>query len=174
MTAAALAPSALLVAVLVLQAVLPARRMVIVILGAALACLVSTLSGHGTTAEILRELPWDVLVILVTLGLMSEVLVETRVFARVAVWLAERSQGDPRRLLPWLAIGMWAVSGLVNNLTALLLVLPTVHILLALMGVHQRYVSWPLSPLRPTGRPSPGEARPSTSRRSSSRSANSR
>lgn len=144
MTAAALAPSALLVAVLVLQAVLPARRMVIVILGAALACLVSTLSGHGTTAEILRELPWDVLVILVTLGLMSEVFVETRVFARVAVWLAERSQGDPRRLLPWLAIGMWAVSGLVNNLTALLLVLPTVHILLALMGVHQRYVSWTL------------------------------
>lgn len=144
MSAASIAPAALLVAVLVAQAMLPARRMVVVILGAALACLVSTVAGHATTSELLGELPWDVLVILVTLGLLSEVFVETRVFARLAVWLAERSQGDPRKLLPWLAVGMWAVSGLVNNLTALLLVLPIVHILLSLMGVHQRYVSWTL------------------------------
>lgn len=144
MSLAALAPALLLVAVLTLQALLPARRILIVTTGAGLACLLTTATGVATTGEILAELPWDVIVILVALGLLSEVFVETRVFARLAVTLAERSAGDPRRLLPWLAIGMWAVSGVVNNLTALLLVLPIVHILLSLMGVHQRYVSWTL------------------------------
>ncbi|MCB9620709.1 MAG: permease, partial [Sandaracinus sp.] len=118
--------------------------MIVVGAGAALACLLATATGIGTTAEVLAEVPWDVLVILVTLGLLSEVFVHTRVFSRLAVALSERSAGDPRRLLPWLAIGMWAVSGLVNNLTALLLVLPVVHILLSLMGVTQRYASWTL------------------------------
>ncbi len=144
MTLTGLAPALLLVAVLVLQALVPSRRMVIVMIGAALSCLLATATGVATTASILAELPWDVIVILVALGLLSEVFVETRIFARLAVWLAERSAGNPRRLLPWLAFGMWAVSGVVNNLTALLLVLPIVHILLSLMGVHQRYVSWTL------------------------------
>ncbi|MEZ4250047.1 MAG: SLC13 family permease [Polyangiales bacterium] len=140
----ALAPALLLVVVLVVQAAWPSRRMIVVGAGAALACLLATATGIGTTAEVLAEVPWDVLVILVTLGLLSEVFVHTRVFSRLAVALSERSAGDPRRLLPWLAIGMWAVSGLVNNLTALLLVLPVVHILLSLMGVTQRYASWTL------------------------------
>jgi Na+/H+ antiporter NhaD/arsenite permease-like protein len=39
---------------------------------------------------------------------------------------------------------MYLVSGLVNNLTALLLVLPVLLILLKLMGVGQRQLSWTL------------------------------
>lgn len=61
----------------------------------------------------LAEVPWDVLVILVTLGLLSEVFVHTRVFSRLAVALSERSAGDPRRLLPWLAIDPYQLDGLV-------------------------------------------------------------
>jgi Na+/H+ antiporter NhaD/arsenite permease-like protein len=132
----------LLLLVLGLQAVYPWRRMVIVIFGAALACLLATATGTATTREILEDVPWDVLVILIALGWISEVFVTARVFPRLAVSVARFSGGDPRWLLPVIVGVMWGVSGLVNNVTALLLILPIVHILLSLMGVDQRYVRW--------------------------------
>ncbi len=52
-----------------------------------------------------------------------------------------------RRLLLLFATGMYLVSGLVNNLTALLLVLPVLLRLLRLLGVDQRFASWTLGAL---------------------------
>ena len=45
------------------------------------------------------------------------------------------------------AVAMYGVSGIVNNLTALLLVLPVLHVLLRLSAPSQRYVSWTLGAL---------------------------
>lgn len=87
------------------------------------------------------------LIILVGLGLLSELLVTSRLFGLLALWSTEASRANPRRLLVYFAIGMYLVSGLVNNLTALLLVLPVLLILLKLMGVGQRFVSWLLGTL---------------------------
>lgn len=86
----------------------------------------------------------DVLILLVGLGLLSELLVESRLFGILAVRAARLSQARPSLVLCFFVVAMYLVSGLVNNLTALMLVLPVLHILLKLMGVHQRYLSWTL------------------------------
>lgn len=132
----------LLLVTLLAQAVLPSVRVLIVLCGAALSCLLVTLLGLGTTPQIMAELPWDVLIILVGLGLLSELFVSSRLFGILAVRAARWSQARPRRVLIYFAVGMYLVSSIVNNLTALVLVLPVLHILLKLMGVHQRYTSW--------------------------------
>ncbi len=137
----------LLLCTLLLQAALPSLRVLIVVSGAALSCLVVTLLGLGTTRQIMAELPWDVLIILVGLGLLSEVFVSSRLFGILAVKASRWSHAQPRRLLAYFAVGMYLVSGLVNNLTALVLVLPVLHILLKLLGFHQRYVAWTLGVL---------------------------
>lgn len=141
MTLQVLLPS-LLVATLALQALAPDRRLVIVLTGAALACLASAALGGPAPREVLGHVPWDVLVILVALAALSGALAEARLFQRIAVAIARASRGDPRRLLVVVACTMFAVSGLVNNLTALLLVLPVVLVLLRLMAPTQRYVGW--------------------------------
>ena len=135
---------ALLVATLVAQAALPAFRLLLVTGGAALCCLVATLTGTAATSTLFAEVPWDVIIMLVGLGLLSEVFVATRIFGVLAVASARRSQGRPRTLIALFAVVMYATSGLVNNLTALLLVLPVLLILLKLMAVSQRYVAWTL------------------------------
>lgn len=142
-----LALTLVLLGALLLQAVLPRLRLLIVTTAAGLSCLVSSLLGTATAPELLAEVPWDVLVILIGLGLLSEVLVASRLFGLLAVWSAEASRASPRRVLIYFSIGMYAVSGLVNNLTALLLVLPVLLILLKLMGVDQRLASWTLGVL---------------------------
>lgn len=147
MSASQLALSTILLVALLLQALLPGLRVVLVVAAAALSCLTATALGVGTTRQILAELPWDVLIILVGLGLLSEVFVQARLFGLLAVRAARWSGARPVRLLVYFALAMYGVSGLVNNLTALVLVLPILLILLKLMGAPQRYVSWTLGVL---------------------------
>jgi Na+/H+ antiporter NhaD/arsenite permease-like protein len=137
----------LLLLTLIAQAALPSLRVLIVTSGAALSCLAVSLLGTGTTRQVMSEVPWEVLIILVGLGLLSELFVSSQLFGILAVRAARWSRARPKRLLVYFAVGMYLVSGLVNNLTALVLVLPVLLILLKLMGVHQRYVSWTLGVL---------------------------
>jgi Na+/H+ antiporter NhaD/arsenite permease-like protein len=139
--------SALLLVAILLQALVPSRRVLVVTAAAGLACLTSTLLGIATTAELLRDVPWDVLVILVTLGLLSQVFAASRLFDRLAVGATRLSRADPRWIVIVFAVAMYVVSGVVNNLTALVLVLPVLHVLLRLTGTRQRYVSWTLGVL---------------------------
>lgn len=136
--------SVVLLLTLLIQAILPAYRVLVVCSGAGLACLAATLLGVAPTSRILAEVPWDVLIILVTLGLVSQLFAASRVFDRLAVVATRISRADPNRLMIAFAIVMYVVSGIVNNLTALVLVLPVLHVLLRLGGTKQRYVSWTL------------------------------
>ena len=136
--------STILLLTLLVQAILPSYRVLVVCSGAGLSCLAATLLHVAPTSRILAEVPWDVLIILVTLGLVSQLFAASRVFDRLAVVATRISRADPNRLMITFAIVMYVVSGIVNNLTALVLVLPVLHVLLRLGGTKQRYVSWTL------------------------------
>jgi len=133
---------AVLVVTLILQAALARYRLLIVMTGAAASCLAASMLGLGHASQILADVPWDVLVILVGLGLISEVFVESRVFGVLAMRACRWSGADPRKISLLFTLGMYSHGGLVNNLTALLLILPMLLGLYKLVGVTQRYVSW--------------------------------
>jgi Na+/H+ antiporter NhaD/arsenite permease-like protein len=141
------AVATVMVVALSAQAMFASRRLVIVLSGAAATALLVHAGGRSSLGTLLAELPWDVLVLLVTLGLTSEVFARTHAFEWLAVRLAAMGRGDPRRVVPLTAVAMWAVSALVNNLTALLLVLPVVHALLAVMGATRNVGRWTLGTL---------------------------
>ena len=147
MTQAQFILSSVLLLALLLQAIFPSFRVLVVCAGAGIACLAATKLGVANTSRILAEVPWDVLIILVTLGLVSQLLAASRLFDRLALVATRVSGADPHRLTIVFAIAMYVVSGVVNNLTALVLVLPVLHVLLRLGGTNQRYVSWTLGVL---------------------------
>ena len=60
---------------LLLQAALPTRRVSIVIIGAVISIFIVVLSGRSTIESIYRSIPWDVLLILIGLGLYTSILV---------------------------------------------------------------------------------------------------
>ncbi len=147
MRASQLVLTSILAAALVLQALVPARRILVVTVAAGLTALASTLLGVATSAELLAGVPWDVIVILVTLGLLSQLFAASRVFDRLAVAAARASRADPSRVATVFAVAMYLVSGVVNNITALVLVLPVLLVLLRLSGASQRYLTWTLGAL---------------------------
>ncbi len=144
---AALVLTSILVVTLAAQARFAAYRMLIVLSGAACSCLASALLGTGGSHELLAEVPWDVLVLLVALGLLSEAFVEARLFAVVAVRAAEASRASPVGIALVFGAAMYLVSAFMNNLTALVLVLPVVLIVLRVTSATQRQVSWTLGAL---------------------------
>jgi Na+/H+ antiporter NhaD/arsenite permease-like protein len=147
MTPHQLATTATMLVTLVAQAAFPRLRLLVVTSGALTAVVLSaTLGGVGAPA-LFAQVPWDVLVIVVVLGLFSEFLAASRVFGLLALKGAELSRGRPLRLTLIFVVAMYAVSGVVNNLTALLLVLPVLLSLLKLLGTSQRHLTWTLGAL---------------------------
>ncbi|MEZ4301155.1 MAG: SLC13 family permease [Polyangiaceae bacterium] len=140
-TARVLLPGILIFA-LILQALVPRRRVLVVTCAAGLTCLVCAALGVASPPKLLADVPWDVLVILVALGVLSRMLAEARLFDRLAVVATRASRADAVKALAVFGVVMYVVSGVVNNITALVLVLPVLHVLLKLAGPRQRYVSW--------------------------------
>lgn len=137
---------AIFVATIVGQAARPAWRVEIVLGGAGLALALAAWTGLSARA-VLSALPWDVLIILGSLGVVSRVLAESRLFTRLAVAGARASQAKPTALALGASLVMFFVSGLVNNLTALLLVLPVVIAILELVGTTDRHLRWTIGVL---------------------------
>lgn len=134
----------LLVATLVAQALLPRFRLLIVLAGAALACGGAAILGIATVGAVFASVPWNVLLILIALGLFTERLAATQIFGLASVWLVRAAGARPVALLALSGVGMYAVSALVNNLTALLVLLPVLLTVFALSGVSKRYAVWTL------------------------------
>lgn len=147
MSAPQLSLSFLLLGALLLQAFVPKARLLIVTSAAGLACLLSTLHNTATPSQLLSDVPWDVIIILVALGLLSDMFAESRLFGRLSVSASRLSKSQ----LPWVAlvfsVFMYFVSGIVNNLTALMLTLPILLALLRLIELNQRSLSWCLGVL---------------------------
>ncbi|MDP1827494.1 MAG: SLC13 family permease [Archangium sp.] len=136
--------AALLVGVIVLQAALPSLRLLVVLGGAALTCVACVALGVATVGQLFADVPWDVLVILVALGLYADQLASSRLFGLASVGVTRAAGASPVALLVFFTFGTYLVSGVVNNITALLVVLPVLLSVFALIGVTPRYTAWTL------------------------------
>lgn len=134
----------LLALTLVAQALWPQWRLLIVLGGAALSCLLATLLKAATLGAVFAAVPWDVLIILVALGLFTERLTATRLFGLASVGLVRLARARPLALLLLSGWAMFFTSSVVNNLTALFVLLPVLLTVLALSGVTARYTTWTL------------------------------
>jgi len=134
----------LLMATLVAQALLPSYRLLVVLGGAALACTGAAFWGVASVGGVFAAVPWNVLLILVALGLFTHRLADTQVFGLASVALVRSARAHPLGLLVLSTLGTYAVSSVVNNLTALLVILPVLLTVFGLAGVSQRFVVWSL------------------------------
>lgn len=139
-------PLAVFLVAIVAQARFPLQRLPIVVAGGGGALLALALAG-GSPRHVLEMLQWDVLIILGALGVVSRVLADSHVFTRLAVMATRRIGASPTWLVPVAAVSMFGVSGLVNNITALMLVLPVVLAILQLAGTTSRHLRWTMGVL---------------------------
>lgn len=105
--------------------------------------IVGTVLAVGTGIPIngvMSNYSYDVLVILIVMELFTNLIAETGIMQFIAIKIAEMSKGRKRACLMMFGAMMFLISSCLNNITAVMMILPIVFVLLKTLEVNNRYV----------------------------------
>ena len=83
---------------------------------------------------------YDVLVILLVMELFTNLIAETGIMQLLAIKLAKISKGEKRLCLILFGSMMFFISSCLNNITAVMMILPIIFVLLKMLEVDYKYV----------------------------------
>ena len=90
--------------------------------------------------SVMKNYSYDVLVILIVMELFTNLIAETGIMQLLAIKIAELSKGQKRLCLMLFGGMMFLVSSCLNNITAVMMILPVVFVLLKTLEVDRKYV----------------------------------
>lgn len=90
--------------------------------------------------NIMENYSYDVLVILIVMELFTNLIAETGIMQLLAIKIAELSKGQKRLCLMMFGGMMFLISSCLNNITAVMIILPVVFVLLKTLEVDRKYV----------------------------------
>lgn len=111
--------------------------------------LIAIMFVAGSIAALLFDVPvknvmsnysYDVLVILIVMELFTNLIAETGIMQLLAIKIAELSKGQKRLCLMMFGGMMFLISSCLNNITAVMMILPIVFVLLKTLEVDRKYV----------------------------------
>lgn len=111
--------------------------------------LIAIMFVAGSVVALLFDVPvknvmsnysYDVLVILVVMELFTNLIAETGIMQLLAIKIAELSKGQKRLCLMMFGGMMFLISSCLNNITAVMMILPIVFVLLKTLEVDRKYV----------------------------------
>lgn len=89
---------------------------------------------------VMENYSYDVLVILIVMDLFTNLIVETGIMQLLAIKIAEMSKGRKNLCLVMFGTMMFLISSCLNNITAVMMILPVVFVLLKTLEVDKKYV----------------------------------
>lgn len=90
--------------------------------------------------SVMGNYSYDVLVILIVMELFTNLIAETGIMQILAIKIAELSKGRKRLCLMMFGGMMFMISSCLNNITAVMMILPIVFVLLKTLEVDKKYV----------------------------------
>lgn len=90
--------------------------------------------------SVMSNYSYDVLVILIVMKLFTNLIAETGIMQLLAIKIAEMSKGKKRLCLMMFGGMMFLISSCLNNITAVMMILPIVFVLLKTLEVDKKYV----------------------------------
>lgn len=90
--------------------------------------------------SVMGSYSYDVLVILIVMELFTNLIAETGIMQLLAIKIAELSKGQKRLCLMMFGGMMFLISSCLNNITAVMMILPLVFVLLKTLEVDRKYV----------------------------------
>ncbi|MBT4819323.1 MAG: hypothetical protein HON70_26690, partial [Lentisphaerae bacterium] len=99
-----------------------------------------SLTGAIKLTAAMEHYQWGVLSFFIALDMFTALVVGTGVLDKAAVVIANRSRGNPGLVLLLFSSLLFLVSSFLNNLTAVLVVLPVIFVLLGALRLPRAYV----------------------------------
>lgn len=101
---------------------------------------IAALLFHIPIKSVMSGYSYDVLVILIVMELFTNLIAETGIMQLLAVKIAELSKGQKRLCLVLFGGMMFLISSCLNNITAVMMILPVVFVLLKTLEIDQKYI----------------------------------
>ena len=106
--------------------------------------LISTLIALFTKIsikEIMHNYQYSVLIILIIMELFTNLISSTGIMEMLSIKMAILSKGKMKLILVLFGFLMFFISAFLNNITAVMMILPIVFVLLKTIGVNQKYLN---------------------------------
>lgn len=95
---------------------------------------------HIPVKSVMSNYSYNVLVMLAVMQLFTNLIAQTGIMQHLAIKIAELSRGQKRMCLMLFGGVMFLISSCLNNITAVLVILPIVFVLLKTLEVDRKYV----------------------------------
>lgn len=91
--------------------------------------------------DIMMDFQYNVLIILIVMELFTNLVSNTGVMEILSLKFSILSKGNKKTILILFGLLMFLISAFLNNITAVLIILPIIFVLLKTIGVNQKYVN---------------------------------
>lgn len=90
--------------------------------------------------SVMKDYQYNVLVILIVMELFTNLIVDTGIMQYIATKLAKKSKGNKRKVTILFGTLMFFISAFLNNITAVMVILPVVFVLLKAIDIDKKFV----------------------------------
>lgn len=105
-----------------------------------LAIIISVLT-KTSVAEVMSKFQFNVLIILIVMELFTNLISSTGIMEKLALKISVLSKGERKKILVLFGLLMFIISAFLNNITAVLMILPIIFVLLKTIGLDRKYLN---------------------------------
>lgn len=91
--------------------------------------------------EVVQNYQYNVLIILIVMELFTKLVSSTGIMEELSISLAVLSKGNQKLILVLFGLLMFFISMFLNNITAVLMILPIIFVLLKTIGINKKYLN---------------------------------
>lgn len=90
--------------------------------------------------QVMQNYSYDVLVILIIMELFTGLVAQTGIMQKIAVSIVSKSEGMRRPCLIMFCAAMFAISACLNNITAVMMILPVIFVFMKAVDVDEKFI----------------------------------
>lgn len=91
--------------------------------------------------DVMNNYQYNVLIILIVMELFTNLISSTGIMEMLSIKLAILSKGNKKLILVLFGLLMFLVSAFLNNITAVMMILPIIFVLLKTIGINKKYLN---------------------------------
>lgn len=91
--------------------------------------------------DVMNNYQYNVLIILIVMELFTNLISSTEIMKMLSIKLAILSKGNKKLILVLFGLLMFFISAFLNNITAVMIILPIIFILLKTIGINKKYLN---------------------------------
>lgn len=103
--------------------------------------VVLAITTNVSISKVMSNYQFNVLIILIVMELFTSLVSSTGIIEFLSIKISKKSKGNKKIILVLFGLLMFTISAFLNNITAVLMILPIIFVLLKTIGIDRKYLN---------------------------------